>query len=120
MSKTPSPPGIDTHDLPVPLRESVYRYFFYGWLFRDGNSGSGLERAAALRHNREQAKWLPIYFVRWVICGSVLLVLENLCQRTLSSPVLSAALAVALILVVLFLFITAICWLFLHKVRQTR
>ena len=36
----------------------LYRYFFFGWLFKDVNRGNLLERAAAWRHNREQARWL--------------------------------------------------------------
>jgi hypothetical protein len=47
----------------------LYRYFFFGWLFKDVNHGNLLERAAAWRHNREQARWLPTYLRRWIWCG---------------------------------------------------
>lgn len=120
MTQTPSPSGSGRRDLPVPLRESVYRYFFYGWLFHDADRGSSLERASALRHNRDQAKWLPVYMVRWFIGGAVLLALEILCEHALSSPVLPAALAVTLVYVALFLLITVISWLFLNTDRQSR
>ena len=43
------------------LTTSVGRYFFYAWMFRDASAGSELERAAALRHNRNLSKWLPTY-----------------------------------------------------------
>ena len=46
-----------------------YRYLFFGWLFRDVNVGSLFERAAAWRHNCEQAKWLATYMRRWVVLG---------------------------------------------------
>lgn len=98
----------------LSLREGVYRYFFFGWLFRDADSGSSVERAIALRHNRDQAKWLLVYMLRWVVGGAVILALETLSEHVTSQPVLSAALAVALVFVVLFLLITAICWAFLH------
>ena len=45
----------------------LYRYFFFDWLFRDVNSGSFLERAAAWRFNQEMRRHLPIYLWRWTI-----------------------------------------------------
>jgi hypothetical protein len=50
----------------------LYRYWFFGWLFRDANRGTALQRAAALRHNRLQARWLPVYMKRWLALGAVL------------------------------------------------
>lgn len=99
------------------LREGVYRYFFFGWLFRDAGRGSSLERAVALRHNRGQAKWLPVYMRRWVVVGMLVLALEALSELARSSAVLSAALAIAFIFVVLFLLVAATCWAFLHLER---
>ena len=43
----------------------LYRYWFFGWLFQDASRGGLVERAAALRHNRENAVWLPLYMRRW-------------------------------------------------------
>jgi hypothetical protein len=114
MSNTPPSAGEEAFDASVPRRGSVYRYFFYGWLFRDADRGSSLERATALRHNRDQAKWLPVYMMRWGVGGAVLAVLELACERTLGSAVLSAVLAVAIVLVVLHLLITGVCWIFLR------
>lgn len=102
------------------LRESLKKYLFYGWLFHDADIGSELERAAALRHNRIQARWLPTYMRRWVVLGAGLLGLETLSERALSMPLASAALSVAVIFVLLFLLITAICWAFLLADRQSR
>ena len=102
----------------VSLRTSLYRYFFYGWLFRDADCGSRLEQASALRHNRAQAKWLPIYLLRWAVGGTVLLMLEILLARLLASPVLSAALALAVVFAVMYLLVTTICWAFLHERRR--
>ncbi len=47
----------------------LYRYFFFGWLFRDASRGNLLERAAAWRHNRVQSQWLPTYMRRWLALG---------------------------------------------------
>lgn len=116
-----APPSADRASaLVVPLRRNVYRYFFYDWLFRDADRGSGLERAAALRHNREQARWLPLYMIRWLIIGAILVGIESLLEQLLRSPVVSATLWIALIVVVLFLLITVVGWSFLQAGRRSR
>lgn len=50
----------------------LYRYFFFDWLFKNAGRGDAFERAAAWRHNREQARWLPLYMWRWLCLGLVL------------------------------------------------
>jgi hypothetical protein len=104
-------------DASVSLREGVYRYFFYDWLFRDANGGSDRERALALRHNRDQARWLPVYIRRWIVAGAAVLGFEALSEHVLGSAVLSAALLVILVLVVLFLLVSVVCWVFLRSSR---
>jgi hypothetical protein len=99
------------------LSASIGRYLFYGWLFRDANSGSDLERAAALRHNRSLSKWLPTYLRRWFVIGSALLGLGAWTERELDNPVLAATLAVAFVLVVVFLTVTLLCWTLLSAHR---
>ena len=60
-------PGSDrAAPLELPFRTLLYRYFFFGWLFRDASVGSFLERAAALQFNRERCIYLPIYLRRWL------------------------------------------------------
>jgi hypothetical protein len=120
MSQAPSSVAEGAPRGSASLREGVYRYFFYGWLFRDADCGSRLERAIALRHNRDQAKWLPIYMGRWVTGGALILVLETLSEHLWGNFVLSAMLVLALSFVVLFLLITVICWAFLHVGRPSR
>jgi hypothetical protein len=62
------PGGLTQTSSSAPqLRSLVYRYFFFGWLFRDVTRGTLLERAAAWRHNRETRRFLPIYLRRWTI-----------------------------------------------------
>lgn len=50
----------------LPFRTLLYRYFFFGWLFRQVDSSDMFERASVLRHNRRQAAWLPVYLLRWL------------------------------------------------------
>ena len=104
----------------VSLRVRVYRYFFYAWLFRDANSGSALERSAALAHNRRQAKWLPTYLFRWAVIGAVLISLERLSERLSGDSLVSAALCLAVIFVVLFHLVTVVSWAFLQASRPMR
>ena len=47
-------------------RSVLYRYFFFGWLFRDAAQGNLFERTSAWRHNQAQSHWLPTYLRRWV------------------------------------------------------
>lgn len=64
----------------------LYRYFFFGWLFKDVNHGNLLQRAAAWRHNREQARWLPTYMRRWLWCGVGLYGLGVMIESLLDAP----------------------------------
>lgn len=67
----------------------LYRYFFFGWLFKDVNRGNVIERAAAWRHNREQARWLPTYMRRWLWCGVFLYGLGGIAEYLLQAPGIS-------------------------------
>jgi len=60
---------------PLRFRTLLYRYWFFAWLFRDVGRGSLFERAAAWRHNQEQARWLPTYMRRWGVAGAAAFVL---------------------------------------------
>lgn len=73
----------------MPFRTLLYRYFFFGWLFHDVNRGTLLERAAAWRHNRAQARWLPTYMRRWLWCGAIFYGLGGLAEVLLQAPGLS-------------------------------
>lgn len=72
------------------FRTLLYRYFFFAWLFRDVSRGSMLERAAAWRHNREQARWLPTYMRRWFWCGVLLYAAGGCAEWLGGAPLLSA------------------------------
>jgi hypothetical protein len=71
---------------PASFGYLLYRYWFYGWLFRDVNRGTLLERAAAWRHNQAASRWLPVYLRRWTVLGLVTFAigwgLESLARST--------------------------------------
>jgi hypothetical protein len=73
----------------LPFRVLLYRYVFFAWLFKDISRQRTLfERAAAWRHNREQSRWLPVYMLRYAVCGAGLIGLGFVVESL--SPVLSA------------------------------
>lgn len=74
----------------LAFRTLLYRYFFFGWLFRDVGRGTLLERAAAWRHNQSKAQWLPVYMRRWCCCGALFYVLGICVELFLAQPALSA------------------------------
>jgi hypothetical protein len=98
----------------VPFHTLLYRYFFYGWLFRDVGRGNLWERSQAWRHNRDQSRWLPTYMRRWVVMGGILFGIAAFVEFVLSSPTLSAFFYVPSVMVVPFNTVTAVCWCFLH------
>ncbi|MGH6626106.1 MAG: hypothetical protein ACRECD_06140 [Burkholderiaceae bacterium] len=73
----------------MALRTLLYRYFFFGWLFRDVNRGNQFERSVAWRHNQAQAHWLPTYMRRWLVCGLLLYVGGAFVERVLGAPIVS-------------------------------
>jgi fatty acid desaturase len=65
-----------------PFHALLYRYWFFNWLFMDASRGSLFERAAALRHNRRQARWLPTYMRRWLALGLACCALGAIVEAT--------------------------------------
>lgn len=74
----------------LAFRTLLYRYFFFGWLFKDASRGNVIERAAAWRHNKERAHWLLTYLRRWLWCTVLLYGMGGLVELVLHSPALSA------------------------------
>ena len=67
----------------MPFRTLLYRYFFAGWLFQDGQpTGRGpLPELEARARLAQQASWLPVYVLRWFTCGSAVLLLGTMAER---------------------------------------
>ena len=92
----------------MPLRQLVYRYWFFGWLFEDVNRKGLFERAAAWRHNQEQARWLPTYLRRWAILTVLCFAIGMLMEHGLRAPTLSAVLYMQAIFGVTFNAVTSV------------
>jgi hypothetical protein len=73
----------------LTFRTLLYRYFFFGWLFKDASRGDLFERSAAWRYNRQHAPWLLTYMRRWLWCGLVLYALGWFVELALDAPALS-------------------------------
>lgn len=99
----------------LPFRTLLYRYCFYGWLFKDVNRGSLFERAMAWRHNREQAHWLLVYLRRWAASGLIGFTAGALAEAVLAWPSLAVLLYVPSVIAVPFCVVTAVGWLFLIR-----
>ena len=99
----------------LPFRSLLYRYFFYGWLFRDASRGNVLERAASMRHNREQARWLPLYLRRMLVVGALLLSVAAFIEQVLGWPLASASFYLATVMTVPYDIVTGVCWVFLTQ-----
>jgi hypothetical protein len=78
----------------MAFRTLLYRYFFFGWLFRDVNRGNLFERSAAWQHNRAQAHWLPTYMRRWLVFGLVLYAAGAFVETALGATMASSFLYV--------------------------
>lgn len=97
----------------MTFRTLLYRYFLFGWMFRDVTRGSLLERAAAWRHNRAQAYWLPTYMRRWAVCGALLYAWGGFAEFVLGAPALSAMFYVPSVIAVPMNAVIVIVWAFL-------
>jgi len=53
-----------------------------------------MERAAALRYNRQLSSSLPIYINRWAVCAAVELMLLHMLPRSLT-PVIAVLLTIS-------------------------
>ncbi len=95
---------------PSSLLSLLYRYWFFGWLFRDVNRGSVIERAAAWRHNQDCARWLPTYLRRWMVFGSTTYVL-GLAVDSILPPLLQLLIYVPVAVSIPIWVVTLVAWL---------
>jgi hypothetical protein len=117
QSRLPSSGSDDAPRAAPPLRVKLQRYFFYGWLFRDATQGRTWERVTALRHNREQSRWLPLYMLRWLTLGGVCFGIASALEASRLSPGAAALFYVLAAMTVPFNAVTGLCWLVLRLGR---
>jgi len=98
-----------------PLWHLVYRYWFWGWLFRDVNAGDLLRQAAAWRHNVQQRAHLRVYMRRWcgalIVTGALAMAIETLA----GARVAAAACYTLAVLCSVFQAFAGIAWAFLRS-----
>jgi hypothetical protein len=85
---------------PTSFRVVLYRYLFFGWLFRDVNCGTVFERSAAWRHNLDSARWLITYLRRWCVLGALFFCMGLVAEHLLSAQAMSAVFYVPSVLTV--------------------
>lgn len=73
----------------MAFRTLLYRYFFFGWLFKDVRSNDPFARAACWAHNKSQARWLPTYLRRWSTISVGGYAMGAMAEMILHAPVLS-------------------------------
>lgn len=95
----------------LTLRELIYRYFFFGWLFRNADHGNLWERNAAWIHNKSQSRWLPTYMRRWVILALVLFAFAAWSEAWHAHYLVFTALYVSSALTVPFITVCCAAWM---------
>lgn len=98
-----------------PLWSLLYRYWFWGWLFRDVNQGDLLGRSAAWRHNVAMRGCLPVYMARWLTCTAIAAACAHALEVALASPFLPAMFYSAAIVAVVICAIAFTIWMFLAR-----
>jgi hypothetical protein len=102
----------------LPFRTLLYRYFFFGWMFKDSGTGNVFERAAAERHNRDQARWLPVYLMRWLWLGLGLYSMGRVAELLFDAPGVSVLFYAVSAMSMSFTITIATAWLGIKGVHR--
>ncbi|MFP5391433.1 MAG: hypothetical protein ACLGI6_07805 [Gammaproteobacteria bacterium] len=98
----------------LPFTTLLYRFFFFGWLFRDTSAARNLyERHAALQHNRRMCKYFPTYLRRWSFVTAFDFCLGFLAERALQASVLSAWFFTCSCVTLTGMVVMSVAWVFL-------
>ena len=98
--------------------QTLYRFLFFDWLFRDVNAARDLfERHAARRHNQRMSRYLPVYMRRWSLLAAFDFTLGVLFERVLQATVLSAWFFTWSCMTVTGLVVITVTWLFFASSR---
>ena len=91
MALPPEPPEQHAAAAEAPFGQTLYRFLFFDWLFRDVNAARNLfERHAAREHNHRMSRYLPVYMRRWSVLAACDFTLGFLFERVMQATVLSA------------------------------
>jgi hypothetical protein len=97
-----------------PLWQLLYRYWFWGWLFRDASQGDLLRRAAAWRHNVAQRMHLPVYMRRWLALVALSFVAALCLEVAVGDRAFAALFYVASVLAVVVETVAGVAYVFLR------
>ena len=93
-----------------PLWQLCYRYWFWGWLFRDASQGDLLRRAAAWRHNLSQRMHLPVYMRRWLALLALTFAVAMAIEISLDARAVAAVFYVGSVLSAVVQFVAGVAW----------
>jgi hypothetical protein len=99
--------------------QTLYRFLFFDWLFRDVNAARDLyERHAVRQHNQRMSRYLPLYMRRWSVLAACDFTLGVLFERVMQATVLSAWFFTWSCVTVTGIVIITVMWLFLASARM--
>lgn len=114
MAHPPEPREQHAQAAESPFGQTLYRFLFFGWLFRDVSAARNLyERHAAREHNRRMSRYLPVYMRRWSVLATFDFVLGFLFERVLSATMLSALFFTGSCVTVTGILVMTVIWVFL-------
>jgi hypothetical protein len=93
-----------------PLSSLLYRYWFWGWLFRDVTQGTLLIRHAAWAHNLTQRHHLPVYMRRWLGCVGSTALIARVVEIAAGATITAATLYAVAVLASCVLTVTVAGW----------
>lgn len=118
MALPPEHSEQQTQPLEAPFGQTLYRFLFFDWLFRDVSRARDLyERHAAREHNRRMSRYLPVYMRRWSVLAGFDFALGFLFERVLSATMLSALFFTSSCVTVTGIVVMTVTWLFLTYAR---
>lgn len=114
MAIPPPPNEQQAIPAPAPFGQTLYRFLFFDWLFRDVSAARNLyERHAAREHNRRMSRYLPVYMRRWSVLAGFDFALGFLCERVMSATALSALFFTGSCVTLSGIVVMTVTWLFL-------
>ena len=99
----------------LTLAELIYRYFFFGWLFRNAACGNLWERSAAWHHNKSQSRWLPVYMRRWAVLAVSLFLFAAWAEAWHAHHLVTTSLYVSSALTVPVITVCVVGWMLLQN-----
>ncbi len=114
MAIPPEPREQQAIAAEAPFGQTLYRFLFFDWLFRDVSTARNLyERHAARAHNKRMSRYLPVYMRRWSVLATFDFALGFLFERVMSATVLSALFFTGTCVTITGIVVMTVTWLFL-------